>query len=385
MCARIRFTVVRTTLMLLAIGWTAARVFAAEPWRVVAVGDSRGDYNGVNTPILTELASRIVAEDPDVVLFPGDLVNGAGETATLTSQLTTWRTIMQPVYDAGIVVLAVRGNHENSGPVAGWNNVFTGAYAMPNNGPMGEVNITFSLTHKTAFFIGLDQYSGHDHRVNQAWLDAQLAANTKPHVFVMGHEPAYKANHADCLDDYPTNRNTFWASVAAAGGRTYFCGHDHFYNHARIDDGDGNPNDDLHQLIVGTGGAPFHTSYAFDGINSGMVPLMQYFAVAYGYVVIDIDGLDVTLTWKQRVAANNYPALEAWSYTVPPNVGDTNCDGVVDFDDINPFVAALVDREGYESQYPGCPWLTGDIDGSETVDFDDINPFVACLVAGECP
>jgi hypothetical protein len=65
--------------------------------------------------------------------------------------------------------------------------------------------------------------------------------------------------------------------------------------------------------------------------------------------------------------------------------GDMNCDGHVDFDDINPFVAALVGREGYEAAYPWCDWLNGDIDGNRAVDFDDINPFVACLVAGRCP
>jgi hypothetical protein len=65
--------------------------------------------------------------------------------------------------------------------------------------------------------------------------------------------------------------------------------------------------------------------------------------------------------------------------------GDMNCDGYVDFDDINPFVTALVSQQGYESRYPDCVWLNGDIDGSGAVNFDDINPFVACLVNGECP
>jgi hypothetical protein len=65
-------------------------------------------------------------------------------------------------------------------------------------------------------------------------------------------------------------------------------------------------------------------------------------------------------------------------------LGDMNCDGRVDFDDINPFVAALVGRAGYEAAYPWCDWLNGDIDGNQAVDFDDINPFVACLVSGGC-
>jgi hypothetical protein len=60
--------------------------------------------------------------------------------------------------------------------------------------------------------------------------------------------------------------------------------------------------------------------------------------------------------------------------------GDVNCDGTVDFDDINPFVAALVSREGYEASYPDCTWWNGDCNASGSVDFDDINPFVTLLV-----
>jgi hypothetical protein len=58
---------------------------------------------------------------------------------------------------------------------------------------------------------------------------------------------------------------------------------------------------------------------------------------------------------------------------------------VVDLDDINPFVMALVSQTTYEAHYPGCPWLNADINGDGSVDFDDINPFVKCLVAGGCP
>jgi hypothetical protein len=65
--------------------------------------------------------------------------------------------------------------------------------------------------------------------------------------------------------------------------------------------------------------------------------------------------------------------------------GDMNCDCQVDFDDISPFVAALVGQAGYEARHPECRWLNGDIDGNQAVDFDDINPFVKCLVNNGCP
>jgi hypothetical protein len=62
--------------------------------------------------------------------------------------------------------------------------------------------------------------------------------------------------------------------------------------------------------------------------------------------------------------------------------GDLNCDGVVNFDDINPFVLALSDPTGYQSQYPNCNILNGDCNGDGNVNFDDINPFVAILSGG---
>ena len=59
--------------------------------------------------------------------------------------------------------------------------------------------------------------------------------------------------------------------------------------------------------------------------------------------------------------------------------GDLDCDGDVDFDDINPFVLALSGQAAYETQYPECNWLNGDCDADGDVDFDDINPFVGLI------
>ncbi len=73
--------------------------------------------------------------------------------------------------------------------------------------------------------------------------------------------------------------------------------------------------------------------------------------------------------------------------TVGPPVlrADMDCDGRVTFDDITPFVTALVGRAEYEAAYPDCRWLNGDIFVDGRVTFDDINPFVECLVQSGCP
>jgi hypothetical protein len=62
--------------------------------------------------------------------------------------------------------------------------------------------------------------------------------------------------------------------------------------------------------------------------------------------------------------------------------GDANCDGRLNFADINPFVLAVSNPALYAARYPDCvPDLTGDF----VVDFADINPFVAVLSTGICP
>ena len=60
-------------------------------------------------------------------------------------------------------------------------------------------------------------------------------------------------------------------------------------------------------------------------------------------------------------------------------LGDLNCDGLLDFDDINPFVLALGDPAGYLAAYPDCNALYADCNADGAVDFDDINAFVALL------
>jgi hypothetical protein len=70
----------------------------------------------------------------------------------------------------------------------------------------------------------------------------------------------------------------------------------------------------------------------------------------------------------------------SFSFTVVQFIhGDLNCDGQVNFGDINPFVLRLSNPALYQSQYPNCPDANGDCSGDGQVNFGDINPFVALL------
>jgi hypothetical protein len=74
----------------------------------------------------------------------------------------------------------------------------------------------------------------------------------------------------------------------------------------------------------------------------------------------------------------NIDDVQVWAVrAVRP--GDLNCDGAVNFDDINAFVLAIGDAAGYEAQFPSCNRMNADCNVDGLVNFDDINAFVALL------
>ncbi|MBK9127920.1 MAG: agmatine deiminase family protein [Phycisphaerales bacterium] len=91
------------------------------------------------------------------------------------------------------------------------------------------------------------------------------------------------------------------------------------------------------------------------------------------------------LRWGYRVGSSAW-AYSGWNIddveligipTLTP--GDTDCDGDIDFDDIDPFIAALSGEAAYLAQYPDCYWLNADCNGDGLVDFNDIDAFVSLL------
>ena len=323
---RITFSsVLRTTIGLLLVlnVFFTCSTQAGEPWKFIVVGDSRGKDVGVNTKVLGPLAEQISKSGADFVLFAGDIMTGSMWSSTTKKYLDQWRNTMAPVYKAGIKVYPVAGNHEwNYGNLPDlWRKAFP---ELPGNGPSGEEKMTYSFTHKNALVIGLDEYSGHRHEVNQKWLNKQLAARdaqAQPHVFAFGHEPAYVAHHLDCLDDNPEARNAFIQSIANAGCRIYFCGHDHFYNHAEISGFKVNKQPvTFHQLIVGTAGAPIYQWKGKYGgnISPGKTVTKIYYDDHLGsYSLVEVDDMKVTVKYYQRQDKGDYAIAETFSYTLP--------------------------------------------------------------------
>lgn len=90
---------------------------------------------------------------------------------------------------------------------------------------------------------------------------------------------------------------------------------------------------------------------------------------------------DLQIDWARLTITAGTYGRGAWRRNLPPVMlsGDANCDGSVDFADIQPFVRALDGEESYLNFYPNCLWLNADIDGDGLVTFDDVSPFVELI------
>ena len=59
--------------------------------------------------------------------------------------------------------------------------------------------------------------------------------------------------------------------------------------------------------------------------------------------------------------------------------GDTNCDGLVNYGDIDPFVVAITDAGDYGAANPDCDIMNADCNGDGLVNYGDIDAFVSLL------
>jgi hypothetical protein len=127
----------------------------------------------------------------------------------------------------------------------------------------------------------------------------------------------------------------------------------------------GTLDDDLHLLA----GSP-----AIDGGDNAALPPAA---------LRDLDG-----NWRYiddpatpNTGAGYGPVIDIGAYEFQSGHprGDLNCDGRVDFFDIDPFVLALFDPAGYAIAYPACNIANANANGDASVDLFDIDGFVALL------
>jgi hypothetical protein len=104
---------------------------------------------------------------------------------------------------------------------------------------------------------------------------------------------------------------------------------------------------------------------------------------ALGVVLTDTMRLRITVNDAdpQSIVESGLDAFSIKAFRCADiHIGDLNCDGAVDFKDINPFVLYLSNFAAWQAAYPDCPPENGDINqDGDYPSFKDINPFVALL------
>ena len=254
--------------------------------------DDGNNPNSAAIAIINQLNAQFIAKGVKFVVHVGDLQdNGSSAGLDARAEFT------QALYNAGIGLFPLRGNHESSAPnatefkrlypqtVNGTQNatpvdVFapnaddvnthpvaaTGSsfimgtnFSKPSSVLTGAGNtawdgLSYSFDYNNARFVLLDQFekadgtsaSGNYQITPQnPWISATLAG--KPaggHAFVFGHKGLITQNHVDTLfgsdpTQDPAGQDAFITSLQTNGVHYYMGGHDHMHNRSIVTTTDG--------------------------------------------------------------------------------------------------------------------------------------------------
>ncbi len=254
----------------------------------------------VNSPVFTKVIDSIQEQKPNMLFYLGDGINGytGGDMNKLNNEYAFWRGSIARLFEAGIYVFPVPGNHEmldfdaeavkditnvsredawreNMGDIIPnkklWEKIlcvpFTSSawsdmdYAQADDGTIttDQSKLSYSFDYKGAHFIIINTLaSGNEShvpitRLKEDIFDAQRRGIKR--IFIFGHEPAFSYKYDSSskprgLDVDTKARDEFW-KVVKDSNSTYFCGHEHLFNVSQPQNGE------EYQIIVGPAGGPF--------------------------------------------------------------------------------------------------------------------------------
>jgi hypothetical protein len=278
---------------------------------------------------------------------PVPLVDGACPWSVGKAAMDVRATFAQDLYNAGIGFFPLRGNHESNAAAAteflriypqtgsGVNNqtpadalvatTMYGAQAV-RGGPFtvgsgfatepGFEGLTYAFDFDNARFVLYDQFtptSNASHSVmtdaDAKWIGEQVAARPAGgHAFLFAHKGFITENHQDTLfgADPSANaplQNTLMASLAGAGVRYHFGGHDHVHNRAIVTSPDGAST--IQNVIAASDSYKFYIPQvpsndarydlpAFGFLRENQLA-QEMFTV--GYYIVTVDGPQVTVDY----------------------------------------------------------------------------------------
>jgi hypothetical protein len=199
------------------------------PLTFAVFGDTRSGHD-----IHRRIIGQIVSHQPLFALHTGDLV-GSGSR---DSEWDTFFDIEAPLM-AHAALYPSPGNHEEGDAR------YFDAFALPGNerwyafdaGPARFIEL--QLDGLTDYQEGSEQY---------AWLEATLAANTQPWLFVFFHYPPY----SNLMEDGPEilARRVLTPLFERHGVDAVFTGHHHDYQRREVNG--------ILYIVTGGGGAPIY-------------------------------------------------------------------------------------------------------------------------------
>jgi Calcineurin-like phosphoesterase len=270
---------------------TAPAAIGAEPFRFALFCDGRGKVqtarcsasnSGVSPliPLAVDHILSINATKPiGLALFPGDMIAGylkrdaSSVSACNRIQLTHWRSLMQPLIDAGITMRVTAGDHETRARKESQLSLRCGKHYKPylpvvenfqvfretlgemlgnNQGPSSDFGLTYSFNMGGCHFTVLNAYTMLHHNAFSEqtfrWLESDLknAAKEGRKTFVVSHPPVFPGSRHmwDALPffdptyncenydgrygiDRRTEADRFWNILKKYKVVAYLCGHEH--------------------------------------------------------------------------------------------------------------------------------------------------------------
>lgn len=225
-------------------------------FRMAAYGDNRN-----NPTAHAGVVDLIQGYDPDLVVHTGDYVGFPIGDAFDEQFFTPAADMLR-----NTPLFTTRGNHDTSV-------YYDYLFDTPANNPAGN-ELYYSFDYGPAHFVSLDTNitTTDPADAQNVWLEADLAANTKPWTFVWFHHPPFSSGGHGDTDDV----KTAWLPIFEQYDVTMvFNGHDHIY--------DAYQKDDVYYIVTGGGGAPLY--------SAGPNPPYQIFdeyGIGYHACVLDV-------------------------------------------------------------------------------------------------
>lgn len=258
---------------------------------------------------LSTLSDLAVPFNPAFTIYPGDL-----ESSGFTSSgMNAWRDAMNGTLTGAPApngmfakTFPVRGNHDDSN-TTGWQGYFNFSQTATSVGATnftsmsGKDDLVYSFDYGNAHFVALDvpgDAIGSGIPNDQiAWLDTDLTAaegRGRIHAFLTFHGPIYcvDGHCSGCSSKIAPSCEPSAAFIAVLNAHPIvtatFHGHEHLYSYTYVD-ATRIPSltHPIYEFITGAAGAG---PSPCDKPNR-----YEYCMAAYGFAVVDVDGLTVTV------------------------------------------------------------------------------------------